>query len=90
MFVHFKPPAPGKYLLDFTVENDLMLAEAPIQYTLLTGASLKQTSQMLGSHEHKISHVTFLVDFTDTQQKPLALYSDYGWTFYQCEISQVK
>lgn len=91
LWVHFKPAAPGKYLLDFTVDNDSMLGNGTIEYTLLgLDNSLKQTLQMPGLHEHKISHVTFVVEVADTQKKGFVLYSGYGWTFYQCEITPFK
>jgi hypothetical protein len=91
LLLNFKPTAPGKYLLDFTVENNITLGNLTIEFTLLsTNNSLKQTFQMPGSHEHKISHITFLVDIADTQKTGFVLSSDYGWKFYQCEITPFK
>jgi hypothetical protein len=91
VWIQFKPSVAGKYLFDFTIDNDAKLGNAPFEYTFLgLSNSVNQTVQMPNTHEHKISHVTFLVDVADTQKQGFIFYSGYGWTFYQCEITPFK
>jgi hypothetical protein len=91
VWIQFKPPAPGKYLVDFSIDNHAVLGSAPFEYSLLgLTNSANQTMQIPNTHEHKISHATFVVDIADTQKQGFIFYSRYGWTFYQCEITSLK
>ena len=78
--IYFNAPAAGAYLLDFSVQ----ISEATMTFTTFMTATDKKS---VGFNP---KHVLFLADAKAAGWQAYNLSADKYWTFFSCEISQVK
>lgn len=83
--VYYTPPTPGYYLFDFSVRKP-----GDSVFTFFTMDGKNTSNQKYPPGPLNNEHVTFVANFADTKSQVAFLLADQAWTFYECEISQIK
>lgn len=85
LVVSFKPTAPGNYWFDLSVKK---ISETA--FTIFTIDGKTQQSLKYPQTNENYAHITFMINFAEAKPQAIFVLADQDWSFFDCEISQIK
>jgi len=85
LVISYKPPATGFYALELSVKRTM-----ETEFTALTPDGKNTQTLLSPMSAEKFVNIVFLFNFADTNPKSIIVYANRDWSFYKCDLSQVK
>jgi hypothetical protein len=83
--ISFKSTLAGNYLFDLSVKK---IEE--MSFTIFTIDGKNQQTVKYPQTKSDYAHITFMLNFAETKQQAIFILADKDWSFFDCEISQIK